>query len=124
MKQNDRYPISNFNPKALRTLRQAHGIKSARDMARQIGVPQGTYARAECIDGPDVPLRLAWVVADYLGVTIDAVVGRKVKSSVIGTIQVDTSTMSRRSINDLQDFITYLNVRDAMTKGNLNEIKA
>ena len=56
-------------------LRRAAGYRSAGDFAEAHGIPVSTYARYE--GNPDkIPLRAAWQLADALGTTIDAVVGR------------------------------------------------
>ena len=62
-------------PSTLLQMRREAGYRSSRDFADRIGVPQPTYTRYE--SNPDrIPLKAAWAIADELGCTIDAVVGR------------------------------------------------
>jgi transcriptional regulator with XRE-family HTH domain len=57
-------------------LRKAAGYRNANDFAEAHGIPASTYARYE--SNPDkIPMDRAWQLADALGTTIDAVVGRK-----------------------------------------------
>ena len=56
-------------------LRKAAGYRNATDFAAANGLPASTYARYE--SNPDkIPMERAWRLADILGNTIDAVVGR------------------------------------------------
>ena len=56
-------------------LRKAAGYRNATDFAEANGIPASTYARYE--SNPDkIPMERAWRLADILGNTIDAVVGR------------------------------------------------
>ena len=62
-------------PSTLQALRRQAGFATARDFADHIGVPFPTYSRYE--SNPDkIPIAAAWSLADRLGCTIDAVVGR------------------------------------------------
>lgn len=65
---------------SLRKIRKAAGYKSARAFAESIGMPATTYAKYEqaADDGEvSMPLKSAWAIADALGCTIDALVGRE-----------------------------------------------
>ena len=64
---------------SLRKIRKAAGYKSARAFAEAIGMPPTTYTKYEqaADDGEiSMPLKSAWAIADALGCTIDALVGR------------------------------------------------
>lgn len=63
----------------LADLRREAGYRSSKDFAAALGIPATTYSRYErTLDDPDsgVPIRAAWSIADKLGCSIDAVVGR------------------------------------------------
>ncbi len=59
----------------LQALRRKAGYATARDFADSIGVPFPTYSRYESSPAK-IPTAAAWSIADRLGCTIDAVVGR------------------------------------------------
>ncbi len=62
-------------PSTLLQLRRDAGYRSAREFADKVGIPVPTYTRYE--SNPDrIPIKSAWSIADALGCTIDAVVGR------------------------------------------------
>lgn len=62
-------------PSTLQALRRKAGFATAREFADHIGVPFPTYSRYESSPGK-IPIAAAWSLADRLGCTIDAVVGR------------------------------------------------
>lgn len=65
---------------SLRRIRKAAGYKSAKAFAEAIGMPPTTYSKYEqaADDGEiSMPLKSAWTIADALGCTIDALVGRE-----------------------------------------------
>lgn len=60
-------------------LRKDAGFQSARRFAEAVGLSPTTYCRYERTPagkGCGIPVRSAWDIADKLGTTIDAVVGR------------------------------------------------
>lgn len=61
---------------SLQALRKAAGYRSAKDFAARMDIPEATYARYER-EPEKIPTANAWRLADELGATIDAVVGRK-----------------------------------------------
>ena len=64
---------------SLKRLRKAAGFATGKAFAESIGIPAPTYARYEqSEDGPEtnVPMKAAFTIADALGCSIDAVVGR------------------------------------------------
>lgn len=65
---------------SLRRIRKAAGYRSAKAFAEAIGMPPTTYTKYEqtADDGEiSMPLKSAWAIADALGCTIDALVGRE-----------------------------------------------
>ena len=60
----------------LSRLRVEAGYACARDFAEASGIPEGSYYRYEA-HCDRIPLDRAWQIADLLGVSIDAVVGRE-----------------------------------------------
>lgn len=64
---------------SLRRLRRMAGYSSAKAFAESVGIPAPTYAKYEQIeDGPETPMPIknAWLIADKLNCSIDAIVGR------------------------------------------------
>ena len=98
---------------SLRALRRAAGYTSARAFAEEIGIPTPTYARYEQIDdGPDtpMPIRNAWTIADALGCSIDALVGREPiePGAVQGDVQAAYNRLSAAGKRDLDRYLAYL----------------
>lgn len=63
----------------LAELRIRAGYRNSKEFAAALGVPASTYSRWERgFQGPEssIPIASAWAIADKLGTTIDAVVGR------------------------------------------------
>lgn len=97
----------------LQELRVAAGYDTAKDFASAIGVPPTTYSRYE--SQPDrIPLRAAWQLADFLGVTIDQVVGRDdgPQGDPRGGDQRAIDALSERSRAEARDFVEFLAQRD------------
>lgn len=90
-------------------LRKAAGYKNANDFAEAHGIPASTYTRYE--SNPDkIPMERAWQLADALGTTIDAVVGRETPdpASARGEVQLeyDGLTPEARALADeLREFV-------------------
>ena len=90
-------------------LRRAAGFRNANDFAEAHGIPSSTYARYE--SNPDkIPMERAWQLADALGTTIDAVVGRETPdpASARGEVQLeyDGLTPEARALADeLREFV-------------------
>lgn len=90
-------------------LRKAAGYRSASDFAEAHGIPASTYARYESNPGK-IPLERAWELADALGTTIDAVVGRTVPdpSSARGEVQLEYDALcpeARALADELREFV-------------------
>lgn len=90
-------------------LRKAAGYRNASEFAEAHGIPSSTYARYE--SNPDkIPMERAWQLADALGTTIDAVVGRETPdpAGARGEVQLeyDGLTPEARALADeLREFV-------------------
>lgn len=97
-------------PSTLLQMRREAGYRSQRDFAERIGVPQPTYTRYESNPGK-IPLKAAWAIADELGCTIDAVVGRATMEEVRaarGEVQREYDALSpanRELADELRAFL-------------------
>lgn len=60
----------------LQNLRRGAGFRTAKDFAEAVGIPTPTYTRYEQ-DPSKIPIERAWILADKLKCSIDAVVGRE-----------------------------------------------
>lgn len=60
----------------LQDLRKEAGYKTAKEFAEAVGIPAPTYTRYEQ-EPKKIPTDRAWAIADKLGCSIDAVVGRE-----------------------------------------------
>ena len=92
---------------ALTELRKGAGYRTAKEFAEALGVPATTYSRYEA--NPDkIPLAAAWSIADFLGCTIDEVVGHKAAGIAGGEWQVFYEGLSpegRELMDDLRDLV-------------------
>lgn len=95
----------------LQELRKEAGYRTAKDFAEALDVPPTTYARYE--QSPEkIPLKQAWMIADKLSCSIDAVVGREhvdVKS-MRGDVQKfydSLDTGNRDRVDEFFDFIRH-----------------
>lgn len=97
----------------LQDLRKQAGYRTAKEFAEALEVPATTYSRYE--QSPEkIPLSAAWNIADHLGCSIDAVVGREEVDvdSMRGDAQRYYDTLSEDS-RDLTDmFMAMLRGRD------------
>lgn len=101
----------------LQRLRREAGYRSARELAERLNIPPSTYARYERTpEGPDcgIPLSNAWAIADALGCSIDAVVGREdIDRPKETTLDERAARLSRNSRATLDDMLDFLEARDA-----------
>ncbi len=93
----------------LQELRKAAGYRNANDFAEAHEIPSSTYARYE--SNPDkIPMERAWQLADILGTTIDAIVGRETPApgTARGEVQLeyDGLTPEARALADeMREFV-------------------
>lgn len=106
---------------SLRRLRKAAGWPTAKAFADSIGVPAPTYARYEQSgDGPEtaIPMKAAFVIADALGCTIDALVGREKVDvdAVRGDFQRRYEALSADGKQLVDDFLNMAEMREERAK--------
>lgn len=107
---------------SLRRLRRAAGYSSAKAFAECIGIPAPTYAKYEQIeDGPEtsMPIKNAWAIADALGCSIDALVGRGAdvpEQSESGKFLNKFEALSPNNRELVSDFLEVVEKRDAKEK--------
>lgn len=103
------------NEGALSRLRSAAGYRSGREFARALGISPSTYARYErdC-DGPNpqIPIRAAWMIADKLDTSIDAVVGREGPAGEGRGLDAFYETLSEGGRAALDEYVRYLDFRE------------
>ncbi|MBQ9003460.1 MAG: helix-turn-helix transcriptional regulator [Eggerthellaceae bacterium] len=102
---------------SLRRLRKAAGWPTAKAFAESIGVPAPTYARYEQSgDGPDtnIPMKAAFTIADALGCSIDAIVGREraEPDAVRGDMQRRYDALSDDGKQLVDDFLNMAEMRE------------
>lgn len=94
-------------------LRKAAGYRNATDFAEANGIPASTYARYE--SNPDkIPMERAWQLADTLGTTIDAVVGRSAPdpAGTRGKVQAEYDGLTpeaRALMDEFREFVLLKN---------------
>lgn len=103
--------------RTLQQLRRLAGYRSAKDFAERIGIPESTYARYERQpDGPDsgIPLKSAWLIADFLDCSIDLVVGREDIDAQEhpSPVQAFYDSLSEANRERFDDFMNYLEYRE------------
>jgi transcriptional regulator with XRE-family HTH domain len=103
----------------LRELRRAAGFRTGREVAAALGVPATSYSRWERSPqgpGSTIPLRQAWALADLLGCTIDAVVGRDGGCDDDGDGRVGAAyrALSDGGRERLDEYLQFLALRDRM----------
>lgn len=103
--------LSSPKKRSLRELRVSKGFRSAQEFAEKIGVAASSYSRWENAgDGPDksTSLENLWRIADALGCSIDAVVGREVeRGRDIEERIVDLTVSNRRALGDVLDYLEW-----------------
>lgn len=93
----------------LQALREAAGYRSGRRLAAELGVAPATYTRWER-DPDQMPLHAAWDLADFFGVSIDAVVGRAEADAgaLAGPVQQAYDALDEESRARVDDYIDIL----------------
>lgn len=106
---------SGSGKRTLQRLRREAGYRSAKEFAAVVNIPASTYARYENRpDGADkgMPLAAAWIIADKLGCTIDAVVGREdIDKPRAFADQAEGLSPMGQSM--LADYLAYLQYRES-----------
>ena len=93
----------------LQRLRIAAGYRSAKEFAEAVGIPAPTYSRYEQGDGARIPLRRAWIIADALGTSIDAVAGRaSIDVQEEPTLQARYDALSASAREQLDGYLAFL----------------
>lgn len=94
-------------------LRKAAGYKNANDFAEGHGIPASTYARYE--SNPDkIPMDRAWQLADALGTTIDAIVGRETPdpAGARGEVQLEYDGLTPEARALMDEFREFVRQKD------------
>ena len=97
---------------ALQELRKSTGDGTIPYLSKELGIPAPTLSRYE--SHPErTPTDRAWALADYFGVPIDVVVGRRpLGTGETGEVQMRYERLSPRSRAALEDFLSFLAERD------------
>lgn len=99
-------------------LRKAAGYKTAKEFAAALGIPATTYSRYERASGSPsagIPLRVAWAMADRLGCSIDAVVGRDEPDAPDQPdLNAAYRALSEGGRRRLSEYLQFLDFRDRM----------
>ena len=100
-------------PNSLQNLRKEAGYRTAKDFAEAVDIPAPTYTRYEQ-EPAKIPIERAWIIADFLGCTIDAVVGRTpIKPSEMrGPVQRVYDALSDKNKGLLDDYLDYIQYKD------------
>ena len=100
-------------PNSLQNLRKEAGYRTAKDFAEAVDIPAPTYTRYEQ-EPAKIPIERAWIIADFLGCTIDAVVGRTpIKPSEMrGPVQRAYDALSDKNKGLLDDYLDYSQYKD------------
>lgn len=101
--------------RTLQRLRREAGFKSAKEFAAYLGIPESTYSRYEQIaDGPEsrIPMKVAWVMADVFGCSIDLVVGREDIDEDEHSIQFQYNHLSKSGQERCDEYMQFLQYRD------------
>lgn len=105
-------------PNNLQQLRKAAGYRTAKDFAEAADIPAPTYTRYEQ-DPSKIPIERAWIVADFLRCSIDAVVGREPidPSEMRGPVQRVYDKLSDRNKGLVDDYLDYIRYKDGKERG-------
>lgn len=100
--------------RSLQDLRKEAGYKTGRDFADECGMTPSTYARYEK-DPSGIPLKSAWKMADMLGCSIDAIVGRENPETADerGEVQKRYDALSPACRSLVDDFMEFAESKDA-----------
>lgn len=101
----------------LRELRENAGYRTALDFARKIGISKTSYSRYEA-DPTNITMGAAHVIADELGCSIDAVVGREPvpEGAMRGEVQKAYDALSPHSQALVDEFLEFVAAKDAAAR--------
>ena len=110
----------------LADLRRSAGYRTSKEFAAVLGIPATTYSRYERAEaGPDsgIPLRAAWLIADRLHCTIDAVVGRAGASADAEGQDLNAvyRSLSEAGQRMLDEYVKFLDFRDRILASKAGE---
>ena len=100
--------------KNIQDLRREAGYRSAKDFAAAMGIALSTYNRYE--NQPEaIPLKQAWAIADFLGCSIDMVVGREPVSAsdMRGDVQKAYDALSDDGRRMIDEYLEFVQLKDA-----------
>lgn len=100
--------------KNIQDLRREAGYRSAKDFAEAMGIALSTYNRYE--NQPEaIPLKQAWAIADFLGCSIDMVVGREPVSAadMRGDVQKFYDGLSGRGREMMDGYMEFVSFKEA-----------
>ena len=97
----------------IQDLRREAGYRNAKDFAAALGIPASTYSRYES-QPESIPLKQAWAIADFLGCSIDVVVGREHvdADAMRGDVQKFYDGLSEDGRESMDDYMDYLAHRE------------
>lgn len=103
----------------LASLRREAGYRSSKDFAAALGMPATTYSRYErTLADPEsgVPIRAAREIADKLGCSIDAVVGRADEAAGDGSRDLNAAyrSLSEGGRARFDEYLQFLDFRDRL----------
>lgn len=100
-------------PNNLQKLRKEAGYRTAKDFAEAAGIPTPTYTRYEQ-EPAKIPIERAWIIADFLACSIDAVVGREhvEPSEMRGPVQRAYDALSAKNKGLFDDYLEYICYKD------------
>lgn len=110
----------------LQELRVAAGYRTGKEFAESAGISPSTYARYEQ-NPKSIPLKSAWTIADELGCTIDAVVGRApaeggaASAKRVQRLYETASVEGRRRIDDFMEYVAWSDRRAAEQRRDAEE---
>lgn len=107
---------------ALQDLRKMAGFKNAKDFAAEMDIPLATYTRYE--SSPEkIPLKAAWVLADWFDVPLDVIVGRGEidVNAIRGDVQQAYDSLTPRSQQAFDEYLYFLMQKDGDIRRRIQE---
>lgn len=108
---------------SLREARLEAGYSTMKEFAESIGIPVSSYARYERVhdwQNAGLPISTAWMIADALDTTIDAIVGRSGRP-LGGKVQQFYDNLSNANKARMDQFMSYVGyLEETETKYGVN----